>query len=691
MTLPFTSSLSARLLAMACLVLPAAGVTKPFVHPGLLHTANDFERMRTKVKAGEEPWTSGWKKLEESRHARADWKPRPLEKVVRGGEGQNFPVLFNDIHAAYQLALKWKVGGDTACADKAVEILNAWSTTLKSIEGNSDRCLAAGIYGYQFANAAEIMRTYPGWKPDDFARCQRMMLEVFLPMNLDFLHRHNDAAITNYWANWDLCNMASLQAIGVLCDRRDLYDQALEYFHRGRGNGALDKAVYVVHPGNLGQWQESGRDQGHNTLGIALMGPICETAWNQGDDLYGEDNNRFLAGAEYVAKYNLGEDVPFLPYAWGTGQRGDRRRQDVIASHDRGAMRSGFELVLNHYVHRKGIAAPWCERYAAKIRPEGGGGGHASTFDQFGLGTLTHTLDPAASDPAPVGLTARKDGGTVVLSWWGAAGADRYTVLRSKDPEAAPGVIADDIRDPVTFTDTKPLPGPNYYVVRGFRDDKETRPSGVVHVSMQPELRLHLDFDGNAADRSGGGRDGNPQGGTSWAAGKLGKALSLDGKDGHVALPEGIAADLSDFTVAAWVRPGTDQSWARVFDFGDDRGRYLFLTPRGSNGKARFAVSTVYGYNEQVIDADAALLSGKWSHVAVTLSGRRGTLYVDGVAVGVNEAIDFPPFRLGRTDRNWIGRSQFPNDPFLDGMVDDFRLYDGALSGEEVARLAAAK
>ena len=38
-------------------------------------------------------------------------------------------------------------------------------------------------------------------------------------------------------------------------------------------------------------------------------------AWKQGDDLYGYDDNRFLAGCEYVAKYNLGEDVPSKPWS----------------------------------------------------------------------------------------------------------------------------------------------------------------------------------------------------------------------------------------------------------------------------------------------------------------------------------------------------------------------------------------
>src|SRR5882724_6092150 len=64
-------------------------------------------------------------------------------------------------------------------------------------------------------------------------------------------------------------------------------------------------------PGGLGQWQESGRDQGHATLGVCLAGAFCEMAWNQGQDMYGYSDNRIMAGFEYIAKYNLGQDVPF--------------------------------------------------------------------------------------------------------------------------------------------------------------------------------------------------------------------------------------------------------------------------------------------------------------------------------------------------------------------------------------------
>jgi len=345
--------------------------THGFIHPGLLHNEEDFKRMRT--HRGREPWKSGFERLIANRHASLGYQPRPVENVVRGQDRlatahQNYPLLFNDVAAAYACALRWRVSGDHAYADKSVEILNAWSSTLKQLSGSTDVDLAAGIYGYEFANAAEIMRTYRKWNPEDFARFQKMMLEVFYPINSDFLKRHNNTRNDHYWANWDLCNMASVIAIGVLCDKRSIYEEGIHYFKHGKGNGAIQNAVNYIHPGGLGQWQEAGRDQGHTNMGIGIMGAICEMAWKQGDDLYGYDNNRFLAGCEYVAKYNLGEDVPFKAYA------NDKVQQTEVSGNARGQMRPVWELVYNHYVIRKGLPAPYTTKITEKSRPEGGGG-----------------------------------------------------------------------------------------------------------------------------------------------------------------------------------------------------------------------------------------------------------------------------------------------------------------------------
>jgi hypothetical protein len=217
-----------------------------------------------------------------------------------------------------------------------------------------------------------------------------MMLTVFYPINHNFLTRR-ERCIAHFYANWDLCTMMSILAIGVLCDNREYYNEAVNYFKHGAGNGAIGNAVYHIHENGLGQWQESGRDQGHASLGIALMGAFCEMAWSQDDDLYGYDDNRFLKGAEYVAKYNLGEDVPYTTYTNCLGVN-----QPQISSSGRGNTRPIWELVYNHYVLRKGLSATFSAKFAAKIRPEGGGGNYGPSsggYDQLGYGTLLYTQD----------------------------------------------------------------------------------------------------------------------------------------------------------------------------------------------------------------------------------------------------------------------------------------------------------
>lgn len=384
--------------AFSLLCSAAKLFAQPFTHPGLLHTGADFTRMQTKVAAAAEPWKSSWDILVANSHSsltRAFTNPIPAI-VYRGFDGthaENYASLFRDAASAYATALRWKISGDAAYADKSIAILNAWAAGMTGISGTSDKYLLAGIQGYQLANAAEMVRTYSGWAPADFAAFQNWMLTVFYSMNHDFLMNHNGTCISNYWANWDLANMASMIGIGVLCDRRDIYNEAVDYFKNGAGNGAIQKLVPYLY-GDIGQWQESGRDQGHTVLGVALAGSFAEMAWNQGDDLYGYDNNRLLKGFEYIAKYNLGYDVPYTTYTNCIGIV-----QTIISADQRGNVRPVWELVYNHYVNRKGLSAPYTGLWAQRVRPEGGGGNYGPNsggYDQLGYGTLTATLEMPA-------------------------------------------------------------------------------------------------------------------------------------------------------------------------------------------------------------------------------------------------------------------------------------------------------
>jgi hypothetical protein len=93
-------------------------------------------------------------------------------------------------------------------------------------------------------------------------------------------------------------------------------------------------------------------------------------------------------------------------------------------------------------------------------------------------------------------------------------------------------------------------------------------------------------------------------------------------------------------------------------------------------------------FGEQSVAAGSALPTGRWVHLAVTLSGTVGTLYLDGTAVATNEAIALAPFQLGTTTQNWLGRSQYSADPYFNGRMQDLRILSGALSAKDIAALA---
>ncbi|MEU3614895.1 alginate lyase family protein [Streptomyces sp. NPDC006872] len=372
----------------------ASAAPAAFTHPGMLHNAGDINRARVRVAAGTDPWLSGWNKLTANSHSQPTWTPRATATIIRGGTGENYGLLYNDIAAAYQNALRWRVGGTEANAQCAAGILNAWATTLTSVTGSADRFLAAGLYGWQFANAAELMRDYDDF---DLSAFQEMMANVFYPLNNSFLTNHNDACITNYWANWDLCNTASILAIGILNEDSATYDQAVSYAKSGAGNGSIAHAVPYLYTDadgyDLGQWQESGRDQGHTVMGMGQMGAICEMAWNQGDDLYSYDSKRFLKAAQYVAKYNLGNDVPFTTYTWGSGQNCAQNAQTVISASSRGQVRPVWAMLHYHYNRRLYLDDKYISQMCFSVAPEGGGGDYGSTsggYDQLGFGTLMY-------------------------------------------------------------------------------------------------------------------------------------------------------------------------------------------------------------------------------------------------------------------------------------------------------------
>lgn len=178
-------------------------------------------------------------------------------------------------------------------------------------------------------------------------------------------------------------------------------------------------------------------------------------------------------------------------------------------------------------------------------------------------------------------------------------------------------------------------------------------------------------------------------GNASLKTGKFGNGLSLDGSNNsYLNIESGNVKDLTNFTISTWFKLDESNNWSRIFDFGSGSNIYMFLTNKnGANGTIRFAFKN--GSDEQQINTSVVAQTAVWTHVAITLNGSVGILYVNGVEVGRNDAMTINPSMLGVTTQNYIGKSQF-SDPYLKGTIDDFRIYSRALNASEITVLVNA-
>jgi hypothetical protein len=176
----------------------------------------------------------------------------------------------------------------------------------------------------------------------------------------------------------------------------------------------------------------------------------------------------------------------------------------------------------------------------------------------------------------------------------------------------------------------------------------------------------------------------------SFAGGEVGNGLFLDSANkGYLSVPSGILASAVEMTVAQWVYLKSNPSWQRIFDFGQDQNvDMVFVSNNNSTGRPRFAISLTGPSGAQVIDGPSAFPTGSWTHLAIVIGPSGGILYINGQQVGANSSLTLRPVDLGSTPNNFFGRSQYASDPYLDGNLDEIRIYDRALTPAEISALA---
>ena len=437
-----------KIYALLATLLLTIGVTaqsyntnRGFVHPGGLHTQEDFDRIKDLLAKGDPTITAAVKVLTQAAYAQSTAGTSPVQTIVRGGgKGENYINAARGATIAYQNALVWKITGNKANASHAINVLMQWANTTKGIGGDSNYALAAGLYGYQFAQAAELLRDYEGWAPERFEQFRQWMLQVWYPSAMGFLRGRNGTwenvgkwwqAPGHYWSNWGLCNALCVMSIGVLCDDVFIYNQGLSYMKYDQVGTFTDPrtanpilndgltefmgnlVVTVTNTpanlkassyGTIGQMQESGRDIGHATMAAGLAIDIAHMAWNQGDDLFSFMDNRLAAGIEFVAAQTQNiEGLPWTNYKYGSGgiYYTDNRCWTMTGPALGNQIRPYWGTVIGHYQGVLGKDMPYSEMaYANLIKngPDGGGQGSTSGgYDHLGYSVLMNYRDHKAT------------------------------------------------------------------------------------------------------------------------------------------------------------------------------------------------------------------------------------------------------------------------------------------------------
>ncbi len=200
--------------------------------------------------------------------------------------------------------------------------------------------------------------------------------------------------------------------------------------------------------------------------------------------------------------------------------------------------------------------------------------------------------------------------------------------------------------------------------------------SAVVTVGSTSQLIHRYSFSANAND-SVGAADGALQGAASVSGGKL----VLDGTDGsYLALPPAILQGYDGITIDTWVDFNAGSSWARLWYFGNDRADEFYLAPIVLDG-AQHWFSTGFP-----IGGATLTLPGRWDNQSLHITA----VYGNGtMAYYTNGVLHASTTVSGRMDQigtwfSWIGRSPHTADAYMNCSIDEFRIYNGRLSPQEI-------
>jgi glycerophosphoryl diester phosphodiesterase len=271
--------------------------------------------------------------------------------------------------------------------------------------------------------------------------------------------------------------------------------------------------------------------------------------------------------------------------------------------------------------------------------------------------TANYALDGGGTvDSVRLALDER----TVLLYTSGLIGGTVYTLTVNQvtDVATTPNVIAPDSK--LFFVCHDPLPG---------------------LVAYWP---LDEGMDSTAVDVSGNGNHGKLGNAPLWSPGLFGNALSFNGYDQYVAIPQSASLniDTSAVTLSLWIKLNylpTAMSFGVGPIYDAPLDCYVIYEDK-ANKELRFKVTTDKGAERPGIP-ESKLTTGQWLHIVGVYDGTQAMIYLNG------ELMDTHPNLIGKVKPNQVARLGNDGVNYFSGDIDNVQVYRKALSADDIRYL----
>ncbi len=317
----------------------------------------------------------------------------------------------------------------------------------------------------------------------------------------------------------------------------------------------------------------------------------------------------------------------------------------------------------------------------------------ATNFSSYSntASTITPTPDTVAPS-APTGLTATAPNSSQINLVWIAStddvGVAGYRIERCQGASCGTFVqIAAPAGTGVSFGDTGLIVSTTYsYRVRavdaagnlGAYSGVATATTSSTPLGLVAAYSFNEGSGNTVADVSGNGNNGTITAATWTTSGKFGNALTFNGTNAQVSVPNASSLRLTNgMTLEAWVYPtSTPTGWRSVIDKNVD-GYYLMASTTPNN---RPAGGGTWASGNQNTIGTAVLTVNSWTHLATTFDGATVRLYVNGALVTSQAQASTLSVTTGTLQ---IGGDGYPGE-FFAGLIDEVRVYSRALSAAEI-------